>query len=352
MLLLLFTILHASDLENTDAQEEGYIDQKHKELSDQVIKWSTYIDKNLDDTIKHYQPSDSNKTSPKDANGSDTLKTEDEISSQDIDTFFQNEKFLDETEESFVRLRTEIRLNSKESSKLKLKLKASLALSRSRQDIKFFISGDQENVKDFIEEEDEADRRPELGLDFFTPLTEKIASKYSVGISGIYPFTRARYSMTHKTDLWTIEPVQTFQYSLKDDFEEETQVYLDTPLMDTTLFRIELGRGTESRQKGMDYLGALHLFWTPIPKTGLQFTQAFFGNTKYEYVTDDSVEPVETDTYGGINNYLTSLTWRQSIFRKWFFYEVSPGVNYSIVYDYEPNYRFFVKLDFYFGHIK
>lgn len=348
-LFLLIFILHADEQERAVTQEESYVDTKHKELSEQVIKWSTYIDKDLDERIRKYQDPDNNTTSSKDIN--DSTITEDDITSQEVDTFFQNQKFLDETEESFVRVRIEARLNSKDDSKFNLRLKASLALSRSRDNIKFFISGDQDNVKEFLDEEDEAQRRPELGLDFFTPLTERIDSKYSIGISGIYPFTRVRYSMTHKTDLWTIEPVQTFQYSLKDDLKEETQVYIDTPLIDTTLLRIELGRGTESRQKGMDYLGALHLFWTPAPKTGLQLTQAFFGNTKYEYVTDSS-EPTETDTYGGINNYLTSLTWRQSIFRKWFFYEVSPGVNYSIVYDYEPNYRFFVKLDFYFGHIK
>jgi hypothetical protein len=47
------------------------------------------------------------------------------------------------------------------------------------------------------------------------------------------------------------------------------------------------------------------------------------------------------------DNYLTQVTFRQNIYRKWLFYEVSPGVNFSKENDFDPNYRFFVKLDFF-----
>ncbi|HIP29971.1 MAG TPA: hypothetical protein EYG83_04070 [Sulfurospirillum arcachonense] len=46
---------------------------------------------------------------------------------------------------------------------------------------------------------------------------------------------------------------------------------------------------------------------------------------------------------------VTTLTFRQNIYRKWLFYEVSPGVNFSKKHDFDPNYRFYLRLDAFFG---
>ena len=72
-------------------------------------------------------------------------------------------------------------------------------------------------------------------------------------------------------------------------------------------------------------------------------------NTKYEYIDNEQLQKCEI--YSGINNYVTTLTFRKNIYRKWLFYEISPGVNFSKVYNYNPNYRLYFRLDMFFGKI-
>jgi hypothetical protein len=82
---------------------------------------------------------------------------------------------------------------------------------------------------------------------------------------------------------------------------------------------------------------------------GMRITQSFEGNTKYHYTINDSALNLQTKTFRGINNYISSFSWRANIWRDWFYYEVSPSVNFKIDYDYKPNYSIRLFFDFYFG---
>ena len=125
--------------------------------------------------------------------------------------------------------------------------------------------------------DDEEKQAPEIGLNYFVPETYNIKSKYSLGVRGIYPFVRARYSSEFQPGAWIIEPIQIFKYSVKDDFEEETQVYFDTKITDLSLFRIYLGRGTKSRIPGMRYDASCSIYWTPKKTPGSAFLRVLTG---------------------------------------------------------------------------
>lgn len=94
----------------------------------------------------------------------------------------------------------------------------------------------------------------------------------------------------------------------------------------------------------MDYRLSFTYFYTPSKTTGLSLTQSFWGNTKY-------VCDIEPEPYGDISDYVTTLSWRQSVWRKWFAYEVQPGISFHRQYDYEANYILRLNLDFYFGSL-
>lgn len=329
--ILFSTCLYSNDTNST--YEDNYIDKIHLVLSDKVEYLSTATDDFIVDKINFI---------------SSFGKDETKIASNKVDTLFKNEKFIDETRKSFVILSVDGQHNSLGSDDLNAKLSARLALSKSTRILNLFINSfNQDNINDVFQKSDYAENKPEIGLSIIRDVSKNIESRYSLGLRSLSPFTRARFSITDKIGIWDVQPVQILEYSLKDKFKEYTRLYLDTQIVDKILFRTELGRGSRSEVNGMDYSGAFHLFWTPQPKTGLQFTQAFYGNTKYEYTIDTLTG--ETQRFSGINNYLTQLTFRQNIYRKWLFYEVSPGVNFSKANDFDPNYRLFVKLDFFFG---
>jgi len=207
-----------------------------------------------------------------------------------------------------------------------------------------------DNAKNILKDDLEEDRLvPDIGVHYFAAETYGVESRYSLGFGGIHPFISARYNIPIKTNEWQINPVQLFKYSTKDEFEEETNIYFDKQLEELSLFRIQLHRKTQSKIDGMDYGLLLQYYWNPKKDTGLRLSQSFLGNTKYQYIVDGSVEPAHTETYSGVNNYVTSFSWRENIWRKWFYYEVRPGVNFEKQYDYEPNYTIRLFLDFYFG---
>ncbi len=336
-----------ADTNVTAKDESSYIDDSHKVISGKVVEYSEHIDRTLSGWLGDDEEDNATVT------GTTIIEPTLEDEAESVDAFFQNEKFLKETDDTFVRIRMDANFQSKEPEDFNLKVRAQLPLSRSKKKFKLFVDNvNQDNAKDIVSDDSDAERTaPEIGVHYFAPETYGIESKYSVGLSGIYPFVRARYNKIYETGVWLIEPTQSFKYSAKDDFQEETNIYFDTQLEELTLFRIQLHRKTRSRIDGMDYSLGFSYFWSPKKETGLNLTQSFWGNTKYKYIIDESTVPVtESGTYAGISNYSTSLGWRQSVWRKWFFYEMRPGVNFHRAYDYEANYTLRVYLDFYFGN--
>ncbi|WP_331775363.1 hypothetical protein [Sulfurospirillum sp. 1612] len=335
ILLFLCSLSFAQD-NNTTVQNHNYIDQAHSILSNQTESMAIAIDDFIANKIDTflYQPKNQAVHDPGKA-----------------DALFQSEKFLNETRKSFIKLSTHGQYNSKDANDFGETISASLALNRSNQKFKLFINNlNSDQIDTLTEKADNTEGKTEIGLSFFEGINKSVASKYSLGTRGFYPFTRARFSYKKMIDDWKIEPVQSFEYSTKDEFKEHTIVYFDKNMAHRKmLFRIEVQRGSSTKGEGMDYDALLHLFWTPNDKEGLQITQGFYGNTKYVATVNDATG--ETQIFSGINNYLTQITYRRNIWRKWFFYELSPGVNFSKAHDFKPNYRIFAKFDIIFGKI-
>lgn len=398
---------------STIQNESNYIDQTHKILSETIVNWSDIIDTMVSDWIKKYETNtttddnetnitstvnneanistiDNNDTNRSTADNNEINITIDEsnetnsttiLTTQPIlstatatiipmtntpavsnvpgntledrvssaDAFFQNDKYLDETENTYIRIRAESFLQSKDSHDYDLTLRAQMPFKKSRKHLKIFVENfTADNANDILQDKKDDDNSPDIGLHYFKPL-KIINSRYSMGLSGIDPFVKAKFNMPIKTDKWLIEMVQLFQYSTDDKFEEDTNIYFDKEVGKKSLLRIQLHRSTQEEIAGMSYALSLIYYQSLKKHTGFGFGQSFYGNTKYEYTVDNSIDPLQTKQFGGINTYITSVSWRTNIWRKWFFAEVRPSVSFEKQYDYDPNYRVRVFFDFYFG---
>ena len=330
---------------NTTSSEPYYIDETHKTVSNKILEWSDDFDTMLSGWFG-------------DEDGNVTTKAQRKQSVRpshkrvkSVDSFFQNKKYLDETDETFVTLRLDSEFSSRESHDFKVKLGGQIALSKSTKRFKFFIDNATSDNIDHIIEED-ASTTPEFGVHYFAPEKHGFESKYSLGTRGINPFVRAKYYMIFETGAWYIEPSQVFKYSSNNKFEEETSVYFDRHFPDLALFRFLMHRKTGEEKIGMDYDFSFQYYWSPIEDIGFRISQSFLGNTKYPYIVNPNIEPPETKNYDGIYDYVSSISLRHNIWRKWFFYEVRPGVSFHKYHDYEPNYTFRVIFDFHFGKYK
>ncbi len=323
-----------------ELEEESYIDTTHKYISDKVKIISGEIDNTLNDSLNYLTNKDKN----------DKKKDIDSLNTGYLDksdALFQNDKYLDDVRKSYLQLTTEYNANSNEDNKFKTKLNAKLILNKSKKNFRLFIKGaDQDNINNIIDSDADSEDSPEIGVSVIKDISKKLESKYSLGIRSFHPFIRARYTYKTKTEHWNIEPAQTFQYSMKDDFKEDTKLYLDTKIQKKLFFRTELGRGTKSREEGMLYNSKFSLFWTPQKDTGIQLSQNFQGHTKYEYTSSGT-----TKEFQGIINYSTQIKFRQNIYKKWMFYELSPKVNFHRDDDFESTFSFRASLEFFFGNI-
>jgi len=344
VVLSLLLSLCSADTNVTTPQESNYIDETYTNLSKKVLEWSRAIDTTLSSWLRN---DEINSTTVASDVSDNTL--ENKVKS--VDSFFQDEKYFNETDNTFVRVRADSYFQSKESNDLNLRVSAQIPFNKSKKNFKIFIDDvTLDNAQNILKDDSEEDRLvPDVGIHYFAKEKFGIESRYSLGLSGSDPFVRARYNMPIRTNKWLIDPVQLFQYSTDDEFEEETNIYFDKELQKQSLFRILLHRKTQTNVDGMDYGLSLQYYWSPKKDTGFKLSQSFWGNTKYQYIVDENVEPPETKNYSGINNYVTSFSWRENIWRKWFYYEVRPGVNFRKQYDYEPNYTIRLFLDFYFG---
>ncbi len=309
---------------NESVEEPSYIDQTHKILSKKVVDYSHMIDYGMSDVMMD-EKSDS------------------------IDSFFISDKYIYETADSFIVVKTQADFLSKYNENYSVNLRVHLALIRSKKKLNLFIDNmDDGNIEDIGTNNGE--EAPEIGLNYFALKRYGIQPKYYIGFKGIYPFIRARYTRSFKVGAWKIEPVQTFNYSSDYEFKESTNLYFDINPTESTLFRISLYRKTQTHLYGMDYSLSFKYYWDIKKDTAFNISQTFFGNTEYKYLSKESINSQDNDIYSGIHNYITSFSFRQSIWKKWFFYELRPSFNFHKENSYKPNYSLSFLLDFYFGN--
>lgn len=253
-----------------------------------------------------------------------------------MDVLFQNEKFRNETKDSFLLFSNDYTLNSLEKSEFNTAIRGKIALNESNERTKLFFMG-----KNKSQHLNHGDEKPEIGISYLSHIRDDLDIQYSLGLRSFNPHIGTRLSYTHKTTNWIITPEQYVEYSIKDEFKERTTLYLDKARPNNALFRLRLERSTESKNRGMSYNGTIYYFLTPKENTGIYFMQGFYGNTSYKNS--------ENRYFRSINNYLTAISFRQNIFKKWFFYEISPAINFAEANDFEANYSLYLRFDIFFG---
>jgi len=331
--ILIFSI--TSFTSGLQADHNTSIDIAYNSISKKVLHWSEYLDIRisswLDDNVSYEECQ---------AQEINHIKNENTQKKYDINYFFQNNKYLNETKDIYVRLRLNNYLYSREKNRMNVRLNAQLPFDRCKAQWKFFL---QDSTNSLSEVKSTDTSNGGVGIRYYQEALYGVSASYSLGLSGGSPYLRGRYKFPIKYHDWKIEPVQIFKYSTKYYFEEETNIYFDKYLNENDLFRIQLHRKSGSTLEGTDY-GIIFRYYLNLGKdSGLELSQSFFGNTHYShyYALDES--------YNNINNYVTSISWRENLWRKWFYYEIRPTVNFHKDYNYKPSYSLRFLFDIYFG---
>jgi len=349
LLFFIIGLVYASEENNNSCivQERSFIDRYHDMLDIKVYQIGRGIDNGIASIFNLFGDAEEDEQNLTQKQSHETVPLS---ACEEVDEFFLTRKLLEEREKSYVRVSYIRWYNSLEQDNDKIKVRARLDIPRTRKRYRLFIDDYRDESKKNIAQPDKQSSTS-IGLEALDKKRFGIKSQYRLGVRSIVnPFARARFSYEKQSGAWRLQPVQTFLYSLKHEFSETTDLYLDTPTSDLTFLRFVLNRGTQSRVPGMSYNGNAQWFWTPRKGSGLSFNMGFNGSTKYQNIID-ATAPVLIKEENRVFNYPFSVNWRENILKPWLFYEIAPGVNYHEAHGYRPNYNIYFKIDLFFGHV-
>lgn len=263
--------------------------------------------------------------------------------------FFKDETYLDVTNRSYVKVHGGYEYNRRGENDLFNGITARLRLPKTQKQLQLFIGGESD---DKLGLNPGVHQNSGVGLQYYmNSLYKGLFSRASVGISGITnPYAKTNIEYPLYFENWLFRPIQTFKYSVRDKFDEWTDLYFDQKISSTQMIRLLLERSTNSEVKGMNYLSQLSYLTAYADYISYSYYIGINGRTKDLMDTtylNSTLYPQE-----GIYNYSAGISWRQRIWKDYIFYQIDPLVSFHEQYNYKPNYLFRIGIDIYFGNNK
>ena len=232
-----------------------------------------------------------------------------------IDTFFVEDRVDETFRGNRLRVRVGGTLANKDESDLSLNVDLNIRLPRTEDRLNIFvesISLDQEQS-----DPTETDEQVTAGLRVFLFDPDVIDSNFDVGMRfrpKPDPIARLRFSREYLTAKKVIfRPTNTNFWSHEKGFGTSLRFDLERRFEDYTLVRnkVNLTWSEETVDDGdnIRWSESVNLFHTFSRLRGIR------GEVRAEGVTSPSVQ---------VEEYRTSVVWRQALYSDWLFYEVSP----------------------------
>ncbi|MDM5270648.1 hypothetical protein PGH07_00480 [Sulfurovum sp. zt1-1] len=316
--------------QNATVEEETWTDTYHRFLTKKLHIFSHHLDEKLS-TYDYLIETNATTLYKKD----DTTEDETEPAINDwFSSFFKDEIFDEAYTKTYALWRNTLKYDYKAKKFTpSTSFKVSLALPKTKNRLNLYIESDNEETIGMNDYRDGTEGS--IGLRYTLPAKNYIHSFVSVGIHGFdNPYLLTHVWVPYNVGKWRNRVSQSFKYSNKYHFEEETNLYFDRFTDDNAMFRIHLGRNTKQEVEGMGYYSTISYNKTTKFNKGYQIGVSTEGQTKPEN------EITKYSLYG---------IYKQNIYRKWLYYEVEPRVEWEKLYDFEANYLILVSLEIFFG---
>ncbi len=259
-----------------------------------------------------------------------------------IDHFFADDRILDESNKTQLRLSSAIRYEDRKNLTLRMSLKGRVALPylQERWQLFFDTDGRERDVKDELRQTPEVtedDKSLFTGVRYVTRETRRSRVSVDGGLrwrGGPVPFARVRGRRTLTYDAWAMRITQLFFWFEDRGLGERTHLDFEHWLDDAHFFR-----------------ASPSMIWSE-QSHGVDLRQSF---SVYHYRSEDTMVGVVFDVQGHtrpsakVDKYEATLRWRQRSQRNWMFYEVAPAVAFSRENDFELTPILTLKVEILFG---
>jgi len=322
--------------------EEQILDNFQEYWSHKILIYSS----NLDQMFSHGMEDEENLSTEKPI----FIHEQDQETYQTVigfDDFFKDEIYLDKNNNSYLKVSGGYEYDYRGKAALFHTLSARIKLPKTEEKLQIFIGDEAQTAHSLFNPHQESFNEG-IGIKYYFPsLYGRLVSNASVGFSSIdNPYVKTRIEYPVIFDRWLFKLSQNFKYSLKNNFDEWTNLYFDRKLSNQEIFRILLQRSTNSEVRGMDYLAKISYMRTRKYDVGCTYYIASSGRSKdlREVYYGNGLNPKE-----GVYEYATGLVWRQKLMGDYLFYQIEPILSLHEQYDYTSNYRIKFTLDLYFG---
>ena len=263
----------------------------------------------------------------------DTLSLNVSKAAQWLDSFFDDERIVDEENKTKVRLKLSAFTEEGENVDVSAKANISLVLPHTEKRLRLIVAGDPDEDYDFdntitedigedFERTDE--RNTSLGLQYTLKETLQGQLKAGIGLrfhSGSpVPILSTRYRQDFDVGTWLGRFTETLRWYTDKGLESKTRMDFERPVSEKFYFRTTARWIWYEDEDGYFYDVSCNLYQTLSRKKVL----------RYQWINSFRTEP---------NHYLDEIIlrirYRQQIWRKWFFYEIAPQLSFPRQNDYD-----------------
>jgi len=271
----------------------------------------------------------------------DSISSAVEGSARRVDSFFADDRFYADTTETYLRVSGQTTLEGGEDNKSEARVRARLDLPGTRERLRLFVEGGDpdevegqgsNSIPKALEDNDY-----NIGLETQLPDTGRWDIRPGLGVKASStpdPFVRARAIRYEDLGIWLMRYSAGAAQYVSDGMELQTRLDFDRPMDGDWLFR------SASRVR---YLGE---------NNRVEFNQQF---SLFHEVSDrvgmayDVGAQADDDHNADVNEYYTQVRARFRAYKNWLFVELKPQVVFRHDENYDPGFRFSLRVDVIFG---
>ena len=270
---------------------------------------------------------------------SDTLRE----SSQWVDSFFDNNRFVEEENRTRARLKLGLRYTEGEDLEFEPRINLRMHLPRlSRSAYLLLFASEEEKPEIGVLRTDptfKEDGSQEAGaaLQYFLRETRKDNISFTGGGSTGYLYGGIRYRYLKAIGDWQARFMAQLRYYTDDGLGNLDTLDFDRKYSDTWFFRTSLQLEWLEEEDDLPLALAFRLY------------QTLDENRVLSYEWENRMEAVEE---GEVSEVMLLFRYRQRFLREWLFYEVSPRVTFPEDEDWDPELAVLFKVDMNIGFLQ
>ena len=247
-----------------------------------------------------------------------------------FDSFFGDDRSLEEDDSrTYARWRNDFVWNESDRIAFHTQVKAKVRLPNLNKRFKLFIASEHDDDFDSPidgntteqgstqNEEDHDLSDSTLGLQYDIKSKARYSTSFRIGLKTrfpIQPHSSFRYRFTKPlSNDYLFRFTETLFWRKWEGFGETSRFDLEKLVSPSTLSRTSLSKTFSETSSGIDWDASTGIFYRVSDRAGLSL----------DLVTSGSTRPNSV-----ITNYGIVMKYRRNIFRKWFFFEVIPKLNW------------------------